>query len=166
MEDHKPLILFHDPHSVVLIPLSRQPLQLHSAASDPRRDGAPGWWTLPGPGAEQQTPLSEKLLLPQERHLYTVSHHHIKSCVNHAVIVKHVVQHSLPASNDSTYIGFHLRVLLIPTGINDVVFCSPPSQWPVSLERTIQTSRSRAPDLSFLPLPSLIFSVCPKQQFI
>lgn len=60
--------------SVVFLPPSRKPLQLHSPASDPRRNGASGWGTLPRPGAEQQTPLCEKLLLPQEWHLHTVSH--------------------------------------------------------------------------------------------
>lgn len=70
---HRSLVSLHNPHSVVYISLSRQPLQLHGAASDPRGDGAPGRGTLPGAGAQQQTPLREKLLLPQERHLHTVS---------------------------------------------------------------------------------------------
>lgn len=57
-------IPFHNPHSVILIPPSRQPLQLHVAASDARRDGAARWGTLPSPGAEQPTPLCEELFLP------------------------------------------------------------------------------------------------------
>lgn len=51
----------------------RKPLQLHRSASEPRRDGAPGRGSIPSTGAQQQAPLRQELLLPQERHLHTVS---------------------------------------------------------------------------------------------
>lgn len=58
---------------LVLLWLPREPLQLHGSAADPRRDGAPGRGAIPSSGAQQQTPLSQELLLPQEWHLHTVS---------------------------------------------------------------------------------------------
>lgn len=60
---------------LVLLSLPREPLQLHGSAPDPRRDGASGRGTFPSAGAQQQTPLCEELLLPQEWHLHTVSSH-------------------------------------------------------------------------------------------
>lgn len=74
IQDYKLLAPLRNPHSVVLILPCRQPLQqLHVAAPDSRRDGSPRRGTFPSPGAEQQAPLRQKLLLPQERHLHTVS---------------------------------------------------------------------------------------------
>lgn len=119
---HRSLVSLHNPHSVVYISLSRQPLQLHGAASDPRGDGAPGRGTLPGAGAQQQTPLREKLLLPQERHLHTVSPPAaFISCALHLSDI-------LLAGPRLSFLLLLFSVLLaILTGINNVVLCVPRS---------------------------------------
>lgn len=83
--------MLHVSQAAVLTPLCRQPLQLHGSAANPWGDGASGRGTLPNPGAQQQAPLCEKLLLPQERHLHTVSLGHAfhighrKTCLRHTV---------------------------------------------------------------------------------
>lgn len=64
----------------------RQPLQLHGSAPEPRGDGAPGRGPIPGAGAQQQAPLRQELLLPQKRHLHTVSRRRLIVCTHLIVL--------------------------------------------------------------------------------
>lgn len=131
----------------------RQPLQLHSSASESRRDGAPGRGSIPSAGAQQQAPLRQELLLPQERHLHTVSRHHRSFIVCTRLIVAslsgvcrkvffffiHTSEECCSLGPVSTSLSLFRPPLVILTGIiNAEAPCTsasfPPTQKSVSLE--------------------------------
>ncbi len=131
IENHKSLLSFHNPHRAVFILLFRQSLQLHGSASVPWRDGAPGRRTLPRTGAQQPTPLCEKLLLPQEWHLHTVSHCHCKGnnqpwcSADWCIHFLHAKASPLRHIVNLDFLLLFRPLLLILTGINNVVLRFP-----------------------------------------